>query len=373
MHSLNNKNIKTSRVTGERRTDFHAAIRPDGNLSFQEQLDCLSREYSSLLEQSGLKDEHLLFTKVFVSDLINWKDAIKEHPFFIDKLEQGAVSIIEQPPLDGSKINILLWFVKAAKMEKQKKDDAIFAIINDNMHIFQSIRVRPGSHSLDVLTEQAFERHRTLLQQHDMNILDNCMRTWLYVKDIDKDYAEVVKGRNSFFDRNGLNLNTHFIASTGIGGSGDSPSDRLSIDFYSIKGLKAGDVKYLNALDYLNRTSEYGVSFERGTSITHADLKLIFISGTASIDRDGKCIHERDVLKQLERVFVNIEKLLADAGATPGSMVQMVTYLRDLSDYEAVNKYMAERFSHIPNIIVLARVCRPQWLVEVECMAATSE
>ena len=203
-----------------------------------------------------------------------------------------------------------------------------------------------------------------------MPFAGHCVRTWLYVKDIDKDYAGVVEGRNQFFRENGLNTGTHFIASTGIGGSGESPDMGLCIDFYSVKGLEQGQVKYLQALDYLNPTYEYGVSFERGTCITYPDIRHIFISGTASIDRHGNCLYEGNVVQQLERIFVNMENLLHDAGAGLEDMAQMIVYLRDIADAGAVGNYLAEHFGNIPSVLVQGRVCRPQWLVEVECIAA---
>ena len=47
----------------------------------------------------------------------------------------------------------------------------------------------------------------------------------------------------------------------------------------------------------------------------------------------------------------------------------MVVYLRDPSDYELVSSLFEERFHDKPYVIVLAPVCRPGWLVEMECMA----
>ena len=47
----------------------------------------------------------------------------------------------------------------------------------------------------------------------------------------------------------------------------------------------------------------------------------------------------------------------------------MVVYLRDVADYELVKEMYEERFHGKPYVIVLAPVCRPGWLVEMECMA----
>ncbi len=47
----------------------------------------------------------------------------------------------------------------------------------------------------------------------------------------------------------------------------------------------------------------------------------------------------------------------------------MSVYLRDIADFQCVNEYMKRRFPNIPFIIVEARVCRPEWLIEVEGVA----
>ncbi|GHV50246.1 hypothetical protein FACS1894181_10560 [Bacteroidia bacterium] len=365
------KSWKINKITTNNRTEFYIALKPEKNSLFPEQLDSLLGQYGLLLDELGLDDGNLMFAKVFVSDFLNQVGIMNEHPLFKGRLSNGAVSIIEQPPLDGSKVNLLLWFVKSPGMKKYKREGATFVETGGYVHIFQPVRCggRPSS-NMEKQTEDAFAVHKELLRQHDMAFAGHCVRTWLYVKDIDKDYAGVVKGRNNFFRENGLNADTHFIASTGIGGSGESPDMGLCIDFYSVKGLEQGQVKYLQALDYLNPTYEYGVSFERGTCVTYPDVRHIFISGTASIDKHGRCIHEGNVVQQLERIFVNIEHLLHDAGAGLEDMVQMIVYIRDIADAEVVGNYLAGNFDNIPSVLVQGRVCRPQWLVEVECIAA---
>ena len=51
----------------------------------------------------------------------------------------------------------------------------------------------------------------------------------------------------------------------------------------------------------------------------------------------------------------------------------MIVYLRDVADYELVRRLYAERFPDKPCVIVHAPVCRPGWLVEMECMAVKAQ
>jgi enamine deaminase RidA (YjgF/YER057c/UK114 family) len=47
----------------------------------------------------------------------------------------------------------------------------------------------------------------------------------------------------------------------------------------------------------------------------------------------------------------------------------MVVYLRDPADYALVSELYQARFPEKPYVIVHAPVCRPGWLIEMECMA----
>ena len=47
---------------------------------------------------------------------------------------------------------------------------------------------------------------------------------------------------------------------------------------------------------------------------------------------------------------------------------QMLVYLRDAADYAVVREMFDQRFPEMPKVILLAPVCRPGWLIEMECM-----
>ncbi len=46
-----------------------------------------------------------------------------------------------------------------------------------------------------------------------------------------------------------------------------------------------------------------------------------------------------------------------------------VVYLRDMADARDVESVLNEQYPGKPHIVTLAEVCRPQWLVEMECVA----
>ncbi|MFT4170050.1 MAG: Rid family hydrolase [Dysgonomonas sp.] len=351
--------------------EYHISLKPLSANTFEEELNSLYHQYINTTKELNVSTRNLIFAKVFMADYINRKEEFETHPIITEITDSNCpVSIIEQPPLDGNKINILLIFIEADHIEKYKDNEVYFCQINKQKHIYQNVISFPLS--VNTVYDQsiyAFRKHIDLLEQNKMNLKDNCVRTWIYSRDVDKDYSHIVKARNDIFEEQDLTTSTHFIASTGIEGKGLYPQSNINIDFYSIANIDKYEIRYLQALEYLNNTAEYGVAFERGTSITYQDKKHIFISGTASIDKYGECLFRNNVLKQAERLFLNISMLLKDAEAEMKHIAQMIVYLRNVSDYTIINKYIQDNYPDTPFVIVAGRVCRPEWLIEVECIA----
>ncbi len=323
--------------------------------SLEQQTADIRQQLNSWLYDNRLTADDLRYCKVFLSDILNQYDTLKASPLYRDCLAQRPCTIIEQAPADGSKIALL---AEAGH--------------NDDGFRFQSLRLSDGeaqgvSSYLQTLT--LFERYIQSLKGTDMSIRDNLVRTWIYVADIDVNYDGVVRARNDVFRRYGLTAATHYVASTGIGGYSETRHATVAIDFLSLPGVEPSQLKYLQALDHLNPTHEYGVAFERGTRLTLPNREIYYISGTASIDKQGQVLYLGDVERQTARLLENIRALLADGGAQMGGIRYFVVYLRDFADRETVGRYLDSHHPGIPYVLLHAKVCRPQWLVEMECIA----
>src|SRR5580698_391837 len=80
-------------------------------------------------------------------------------------------------------------------------------------------------------------------------------------------------------------------------------------------------------------------SFSRGMRIDLNGLAILMISGTASIDEQGRSIHIGDFRAQMRRTLDNITGLLASEGATWHDIVRTTCYLRDIErDYDEFNQ-----------------------------------
>lgn len=342
--------------------------------SFNEQADNLLHQLKLYLENSTYSLDALLQARFYVSDATNQFELLKAHDLYQLLMPSGVVTYIEQPPLCGAKISLLLWFAEGEIEHRVVSSNPYGTVAQVGAQgldfLVQSVRYSHVDNREDseYQTKKAFQLHKDYLLEQKMNLKDHCHRTWIYVRDVDRNYAGVVKGRNEVFASEGLTADTHYIASTGIGGASCDSNALVAMDFFSVKGLSDHQIDYLHALEYLNPTHEYGVAFERGTYLDFPDARYYFISGTASIDKNGECVHRGDVMTQAGRLFLNIEKLLESADGTLSDVAYFIVYLRDVSDYSAINAYMHLRFPNTPFLITEARVCRPEWLIEVECI-----
>lgn len=117
-------------------------------------------------------------------------------------------------------------------------------------------------------------------------------------------------------------------------------------------------------------------SFSRGMRIDLNGITILLISGTASIDENGKSVHIGDFRAQMRRTFANITGLLASEGCTWHDIVRTSCYLRDIErDYEAFNEertnfYREQGLDPLPaSTGIQAILCRPELLIEIEAIA----
>jgi enamine deaminase RidA (YjgF/YER057c/UK114 family) len=129
-------------------------------------------------------------------------------------------------------------------------------------------------------------------------------------------------------------------------------------------------------LNTLNEAYDYGSAFSRGMRIDLNGFTILLISGTASIDEQGRTVHVGDLRAQTRRTFKNITELLAAEGATWKDIVRTTCYLRDIDrDYKEFNEertlfYKEQGLSPLPaSTGIQAKLCRPDLLVEIEAIA----
>jgi enamine deaminase RidA (YjgF/YER057c/UK114 family) len=117
-------------------------------------------------------------------------------------------------------------------------------------------------------------------------------------------------------------------------------------------------------------------SFSRALRLDLGDYKVVLVSGTASVNEEGKPEHIGDFKAQLWRTYVNITNLLKAEGMTWHDVVRTTNYLRDIErDYSEFNKIRTSFYNWLnldplpASTGIQARLCWETLLVEIEVYA----
>jgi hypothetical protein len=282
---------------------------------FSDQLEWLDSAMQDALEQFNLDRNCIVFRRFFCSDLPNQEAELRKHPFCNpDGVANGAVSLVNQPPVAPAKATLWVYCVKdPMRQNAGVKNGTSFSLERGDLkHVWTTGRTAADSEGSHAQTKAILDAYVSDLKKDFTTLQDNCLRTWFYVKDVDANYNGLVVARNEIFDTCGLTKETHYIASTGIQGSSANIHALVMMDAYAIKGVHPQQVQHLHALDYLSHTHKYGVAFERATAISYADRRHVL---------------------------------------------------------EIIRDILKERIGDKPFLVVTGPVCRPEWLIEIEGVA----
>ena len=211
----------------------------------------------------------------------------------------------------------------------------------------------------------AFVQAERLLERAGMDFR-NVVRTWIHLRDIDRDYAALNDARRAFFASRSVEQRP---ASTGVQGIPFAAGHDVSLSLLAIKGDGPVDARRMST-PTLNEAWSYGADFSRGLRVVDGNKTALFLSGTASIDEQGTSVHAGDLGAQADRMVRNIETLLAGQEAGQGDLVSAIAYVKHPADGAALLRRMeASGFGGLPLAVVEAPLCRPELLCETEALA----
>jgi 2-iminobutanoate/2-iminopropanoate deaminase len=100
----------------------------------------------------------------------------------------------------------------------------------------------------------------------------------------------------------------------------------------------------------------------------------IYLSGQVSHDDRGNIVGLRDMEAQMRQAYANIQKVLAQYGATMDNVVDEVLFVTDMDTaFAAAVKCRQEVFSGTPvvasTIVQIQRLAFPELLIEIRCVA----
>ncbi len=98
--------------------------------------------------------------------------------------------------------------------------------------------------------------------------------------------------------------------------------------------------------------------------------RLLFVSGTMGLDAGGVAGATLD--EQLRLIWSNLRTILASAGMGVDNIVRLTSYLRDPAYAQANQdaRIAALGDRRIPTTAIVVQTLSPDWLVEIEIVAA---
>ena len=159
-------------------------------LSFEEQVEKLQEAYTHITQQEFPKATPV-FKRYYLSDAANQEEALKG---MIAHDKKCACSVVEQPLLDGSKI--ALWAYLMTDISRQKLDQGLFEVVHGGYHHLWLAGASNKASKSEYQMRLIFNDYIMQLMEQGLTLANNCMRTWIYVQDVDNNYAGVVKARN---------------------------------------------------------------------------------------------------------------------------------------------------------------------------------
>jgi enamine deaminase RidA (YjgF/YER057c/UK114 family) len=331
----------------------------DTALAMSDQIECLNKACEKFIADEAT-DVTPVFKRFFIANG-------EKRPISLGNETDYAVSVIEQQTLDGSLV--ALWAYLRTDVEIGAINNNLFIASNNGYDHYWYVNGLSKKKGAEAETKEILSDYAGQLETVGITIAENCLRTWIFVDDIDNNYSAMVDARNKYFDIEGLTKESHYISSTGIACNMGQTGHIVQIDAYAVGGIDKEQITFLKGPTHFNPTFEYGVSFERGTAVDYGDRRHVIVSGTASIDNKGMIVGLDDINLQIRRMTENVGILLAEADCDFSDVAHIILYLRNKEDYNTVNAYFRENFGEIPTVILHAPVCRKGWLIEMECMA----
>ena len=384
--------IQTARVVTRDFTELHICARPEaGPLGFEEQARSMYEVLLRELQSHGARPADVVAEKVFLGAATRF-DRMRaiRNEFYAEGGGAGAAapgkrplapatSCVGEPPAWLGQLCELQALAILPAGSEAVASRGIAGLppgaggriveAGDVRHVFVSNLTggSPGD-GMDFSRQATsmFLKAEAALRLEGLSFRD-VVRTWIYLADIDRDYAALNGVRRQFFASRGVDSPP---ASTGIGGIPDPPDRACGLDLRAIARGGAVQIRPIGAASMCEAPS-YGSDFSRGMRVDFPDRSVIYVSGTASIDTEGQVVHVGNIEDQVERMLVNVEQVLAGQGAGYLDVVSAITYLKRPEYLDAFRSVAARRGlpGGVPNTICVADVCRPDWLCEMELTA----
>jgi enamine deaminase RidA (YjgF/YER057c/UK114 family) len=297
-----------------------------------------------------------------------------------------VTTYILQPPAEGEPVGAELWAFPPGAVSVQSKHTAVAALGGLTWGFVGGLETgaEDGPHAGICRLLGLAQREL----QHSGLQFRQVVRTWYYVGDIlgpaadGTRYHEANRARNEFYPGKWPDLR-QTPASTGIGMKGrdvafeglavaDNPDARRVV--WIDNPLQTPPCDYAPPGD-----QKASPSFSRAAAVMLPACTVVFVSGTASI-RASDVVAAGDARSQTQVTIENIATVLSSdnlvgrhglpRGGTLQDFQQFRVYVKRADDLAVVREACQRLLPPVPSAYLLADVCRPECLVEIEGVAA---
>src|ERR1700756_4539460 len=108
--------------------------------------------------------------------------------------------------------------------------------------------------------------------------------------------------------------------------------------------------------------------------------KIVYIAGQVALDRSGNLVGKDDFRAQLQQVFENLKAAVEAAGGDFTNVIKLNYYCAENVDpsqfpvlREVRDKYLNTANPPASTFVVVKRLVRPEWLIEVEAVAVVKK
>jgi enamine deaminase RidA (YjgF/YER057c/UK114 family) len=247
---------------------------------------------------------------------------------------------------------------------KIEKSDTAIKITAGGINLLYSAPIFSGEDGHSFIT--AFDKISEVLRSFSMRE-SAITRTWLFMDNILKDYEKLNTAREQFFAQ--WHRAKNFLpASTGIQGH-TIGNEALAVEFCAFSGANITIRQISSPLQ--NEPTDYGKLFSRAVAVGFSKSQLLFISGTAAIDKTGSSVHVGNFENQMTFTLEVVSAILFQEKGSFSNVAQAIVYLKRSTDMDSCLRILDRAGFPSDRAIfqVDVDVCRDDLLFEIEVTA----
>ena len=212
-------------------------------------------------------------------------------------------------------------------------------------------------------TREVLEQMDEALQTAGMDF-STVIRTWFYNQNITSWYSEFNLVRDKFFQERNV-FDRLVPASTAVGKHKNAKAALVG-GALAVQGKK--DLRAFALTSPLQGPAfEYGSSFSRAIELALPDHMRLYVSGTASIEPNGKTVYLNDTPGQVRRSMEVTDAILKSRGMDWSDITRAIAYFKHADEAVLLSEYcQTNELPPFPLIVTESDICRDNLLFEIE-------